>query len=539
MRRNVARHWNNVRETCGLFWPAARFVRRRVTPALAREEIRRALDARQRTFLDLIRDRVYGRDDSPYLKLLRNAGCDYADLERHVRAHGVEKTLEKLAGEGVYLTSEEFKGKRVVARGRLAFRAAPDDFALSSPSAVFRIQSSGTSNPAVTTQLSFAWLAARSFAVCTFFEAHGLFSYCHAMYDAVLPASGGINNLLMYHRVGANVERWFARAVPDDNTRHYLATYTIALAAKIAGAGFPLPERTGTGEARRIVEWIERRRREGRRCCLTAAASSAVRVARKALELGIGLDGAKFVCSGEPLTEGKREIVERTGARAATRYAYGGSVNIGFGCADPAATDEVHVNDYLLALISHARPTAPHLSHIRPLLCTTIHPNAPRLLFNVESGDYGTLMRRDCGCALEKSGLGLHLHGIRSFEKFTSEGANYNYADLYELMEKILPHEFGGGPGDYQLREEEDESGQTRIALIVDPAVGAVDEAAILFRLRQALGSRSWTAELWADAGTLRLKRETPHASARGKILPLHIAGQTTRLDTAHRRKLD
>src|SRR5205814_721297 len=116
-------------------------------------------------------------------------------------------------------------------RAGLSFRVSPDDFALAAPSAVFRIQSSGTRNSPVETQVSLEWLAVRTLAVCVFLDAHALFSHAHAMYDAVLPASGGINNLLMYNRAGVAVERWFAREVPDDRGRHYLATYTMALAA--------------------------------------------------------------------------------------------------------------------------------------------------------------------------------------------------------------------------------------------------------------------------------------------------------------------
>jgi hypothetical protein len=512
----------NARETARLIVPVARFVRQRVSVPAARESIRRALDDRDAAFLRLAEFRIYRRENGHYLKLLRRAGCDYADLESHVRSHGLEKTLEKLAGEGVYLTAEEFKGKQKVVRGELAFRVTPDDFALATPSALFHIQSSGTMNPPVNTGVSLEWLAARALAAALFFEAHGLFSSAQAMYDSVLPSSGGVNNILIYNRLGVAVERWFARAVP--RSLDYLGTYTIALAARLAGGGFPLPEPTALGDVARIVKWVEGHRREHRRCCVTAAASNAVRVARAAIDMGVALDGAKFICSGEPLTDAKRDIIERAGARAAARYAYGGGVNVGFGCADPAAADEIHVNEHLLALIAHTRPAAAQLSNVRPLLCTTIHPDAPRLLVNVESGDYGVLTRRDCGCALEKSGLGLHLHGIRSFEKFTSEGVNYNYADLFELVEKILPREFGGGPGDYQLREEEDADGNTRIVLVVDPAIGAIDEKKLLLRLTQALDSEPWTSRLWDDAGTLCVRRGLPHASARGKILPLHIA---------------
>jgi hypothetical protein len=145
----------------------------------------------------------------------------------------------------------------------------------------------------------------------------------------------------------------------------------------------------------------------------------------------------------------------------------------------------------------------------------------------VESGDYATLERRECGCAFEKVGFSLHLHHIRSYEKFTSEGMNYFYGDLFEFMEKTLPSEFGGGPGDYQLVEEEDENGQTRITLRVHPQVGAIDQEKLLSRLEEELvkgPGGNFQTKVWRNAGTLRVKREAPHASPRGKILPLHIA---------------
>ncbi|HEX9443014.1 MAG TPA: hypothetical protein VGA73_02795, partial [Candidatus Binatia bacterium] len=100
------------------------------------------------------------------------------------------------------------------------------------------------------------------------------------------------------------------------------------------------------------------------------------------------------------------------------------------------------------------------------------------------------------------------------------------------IFEKRLPAEFGGGPGDYQLVEEEDDGGRTRLTLRVDPKVADLDEAAILARLKECLASGSWGREfqvrVWHEAGTFRIRREAPHASARGKILPLHISRSGT-----------
>jgi hypothetical protein len=145
----------------------------------------------------------------------------------------------------------------------------------------------------------------------------------------------------------------------------------------------------------------------------------------------------------------------------------------------------------------------------------------------VENGDYGVLEDRDCGCALGRAGLTQHLYRIRSYEKFTGEGMNYFFGDLYEFFEKTLPGEFGGGPGHYQLAEEEDETGQTRLTLRVHPEVPNLDEERLLRRLQGELakGSRGneFQVKVWQNARTLRIMRQEPHSSARGKILPLHI----------------
>jgi len=529
---------NSLKESFGLIAPLRAFLRNRLTLQAALGEIRRALDQREENFLRLAKERIYGASRSPYLALFRHAGCTYADLEARVRGRGLENTLQRLAAEGIYLTSDEFKGKKEVVRGGLSFAVRPGDLALASgPS--FTIQSSGTTNAPMPTNVSFDWLAARAPIVAVFFATHDLFSCLHAMYDSILPASGGMNNLLVYDKLGVATERWFARAVPGYSNRHQtFNTYLMAIVAKAWGPGFPMPEFIEIAGVDGVVRWIAESRRRRKRCCVTTAASNAVRIARKALEMGVALEGATFICSGEPLTEAKRDIIARAGGRATVRCTIGGGVNLAFGCGYPVSPDDAHVNESLLALVSHRR-TLPGGSVVEPLLMTVLHPAAPRLLLNVESGDYAMHQRRNCGCVLERAGLGLHISGMRSFEKFTSEGMNYNYAELYDLVEKTLPAEFGGGPGDYQLCEEEDENGQTKITLVVHPAVGRVSDEVLLRRLQTALVEGAWHARFWRDAGTLRVRREAPHASARGKILPLHIAGRSARLDTDCSRKLD
>lgn len=504
------------------------FFRERVTLERAEREVKDALAARGENFLARVGAEVFGRPAGPYFNLLKFAGCEFGDIEAAVRRDGVEATLDRLARAGVYLTAEEFKGKKEVTRGGRSFAVDPGAFdRAQTPGFVGR--SSGTANPPMRSTRPLDWLATRSYASALFFSAHRVWDDAHAVYDAILPGTA-INHLMINAKLGKPTDRWFAREVPF---RHWAGemswhatTWAIVLAGKCFGPGFPRPEFTALSELDRVVRWITAERRRGKKCFITTVASSAARIARVAWKMGESLKGAKFYVAGEPFTEAKEEALGRVEATATSRFSYGGGVPVGYGCANPSARDEIHVNQHLLAVI--LRPDPVGATPIHPLLLTTLAATAPKFLLNVESGDYAAATARDCGCALEKAGLTLHLHDIGSYEKFTSEGMNYSCANLFDLMEKILPREFGGGPGDYQLVESEEPDGQTHITLRVHPVLGVVDEARLLSRMSEEMAKGSWgnefQARLWRDAGTFKLTREAPHESDRGKILPLHIA---------------
>ncbi|OGQ82368.1 MAG: hypothetical protein A3F90_05675 [Deltaproteobacteria bacterium RIFCSPLOWO2_12_FULL_60_19] len=522
----------NLKGTFALAASLRRFFSDPITPQRAQEEIKALLAGREERFLELARTRIYARPGSPYLKLLRRAGCEYADLEGNVRRHGLEPTLERLAGEGVYLTAEEAKGKKDVVRGEQTFRVSPKDLENSASSPGFVTESSGTTNAPLRSASSLNLLVCAALNKSIFFSAHDLFSRSHAVYDAILPSGGGIRNILMNAKIEVSTDRWFARTIPHDSALaswyHYFVTYVIVACGKLFGPGFPRPEFVETEDVHPIVDWVIENRRQGKLCCIATAASNAVRIARVAWEMGASLEGTKFVANGEPLTEGKRELIERARATSISVYGFEDlAFRVGYGCANPVYTDELHINRHMVALIPHPSPLAYDGLPIHPLLFTSLHPATPRFFLNVENGDYATLVKRDCGCPLEKIGFTLHIHHVRSYEKFTSEGMNYFYGDLFDLFEKILPSEFGGGPGDYQLVEEEDDNGQTRLSLLVHPRLGDLDEVRLLARLKETLarGDRSsrFMANVWQSAGTFRVRRQVPYSSPRGKISPLHI----------------
>ena len=529
--RQLRSDLNKPRSMLALVSSLPAFLRESVDVQTAESEIKQAFDSREDKFLELIYRRVYKSAASPYLRLLKLAGCDYGDLQSHVRRHGLEKALEQLASEGVYLTSDEFKGKKEIVRGKDHFRASPDAFQRPDFAGSFVAQSSGTRNHPIESRISLDWLRIRALGIGLFLNSHNLWSHAHAIYEPILPASTGINNLLYNAKFRIPTDRWFARRIPV-NSRieacyHYSVTYLLVMTARLLGHNFPKPEFIEDGGIEAILRWVEDKRTQAKACCIKTTASNAAKIANVACKKGFSLEGTKFISGGEPFTESKQEVIKRAGASAVPRYNYGGGLTVGLGCANPLYTDEVHVNQYMLAVIQQPRPLTVQDCVIRPLLCTTLHASAPRLLLNVDNGDYAETLLRDCGCALQRAGLTLHLHHIRSYEKFTGEGMNYFYGDLFELLEKILPREFGGGPGDYQLVEEEDGNGQTRLTLLVHPLVEKLEEEKLLSRLQLGLaeGSRNnrSMSKLWQDSRTFRIRREVPHASPRGKILPLHL----------------
>ena len=135
-----------------------------------------------------------------------------------------------------------------------------------------------------------------------------------------------------------------------------------------------------------------------------------------------------------------------------------------------------------------------------------------------------------------------HVHTIRSFEKLTAGGMTFLDADVVKVLEEVLPARFGGGPTDYQLLEQEVEGGHPCLRLLVHPAVGPVEEEAVIDTFLNALGGGSGVERVmsmqWREASLLRVERQAPRTTAVGKILHIHSErpGFTQQLSPEHRR---
>jgi hypothetical protein len=185
-----------------------------------------------------------------------------------------------------------------------------------------------------------------------------------------------------------------------------------------------------------------------------------------------------------------------------------------------------------LAMIQASR-TVPGFSIEVPAFCyTSLLASAPKLLLNVESDDYGTVDERPCGCTWEGLGFRTHLRDIRSFRKLTGEGVTLVGSDMERILDEVLPSRYGGSALDYQFAEEEDANGFTRLTLRVAPHLPLPADAEVvefvLGALDRAGGGASMAQAMWRQAGTLRISRETPTMTSRGKMLPLDLRARVT-----------
>ncbi len=152
---------------------ARRFCRDVETVPRALERVRARLRDREGILIEVLRRAVFGRPRSPYTMLLRAAGCEPGDVERLVRAEGVEGALETLRRAGVYVSFEEFKGLKPAVRGSQQFAFRPRDFDNPLLTRHVTMTSGGTHARPTRIIIDLAYLAESGPHWALWFEAHG------------------------------------------------------------------------------------------------------------------------------------------------------------------------------------------------------------------------------------------------------------------------------------------------------------------------------------------------------------------------------
>ncbi len=501
------------------------YLRDRLDVARCRELIALGHARRADTFLVLLERAVYGNAGSPYLPLLSHAGIEYGDVARLVRQDGVESALADLYDAGVRVSIDEWKGRSPIRRAgiELPFThvRATNPLVAGRFEAISGGTSGGEPRPVV---VNFPFLTQLTMYHGSFLDAFGVGARPTALWYPVPPSVAGLTNVLPNLKLGRSVDHWFTQ-IPVSRrpgvARRAALTGVAYVAGRIAGAGFRYPEHTPADLALRVADWAHRQREAGTPALVQCTPSSGVRVCRAAREAGLELAGTIFRFGGEALTAGKAEAVAESGATAGCQYFIEGG-QAGIACADPVAPGDVHLTDDAFALLR--RPVEGG-GGSQPLVLTTVSLEAPKVLLNVEIGDEAVVVERDCGCSTGELGLRRHLHTIRSYELFTSEGMSIRGAELSALVDDVLPGRFGGQATDYQFSEEE-RGELSRVRLLVSPAVGDIDERAVVetvYRYLAAQGrSEAMMSDVWRGARTLEVVRARPHVTTASKTPPLY-----------------
>ncbi len=518
---------DDLRIGARLLWRLPGFLRAPVRPDRARAILRDRLERREEAFLNLMRRSVYDFPESPHRQLLAGIGCGYEDLARLVGREGLEGALHALFRQGVYLTVNEFKGRKPIVRGSMTIAANPTLFR--NPLAVVHIpaQTSGSRGKRTPVGIDLAHIRDEAVDLSLFFAARGGGRWVHA-YCGV-PGGSAVRGLLRLGCAGAAPRHWYSHVDPSSvgiDRRYRWSVRIVQLGSWLAGTPFGGPRCVPPDAPQSIVSWLADLVRNGFTPHLWVFASPAVRICQAALRAGIDIRGAEFTLGGEPITAARMATITRAGVRAVPHYSSVETGHIGYGCLASQAPDDLHVLSDLHAVIQAGGQNSAVGLSAGSILVTSLRPTSPYVLLNVSPGNQAALVDRSCGCPLERLGWRTHMHTIRSREKLTAGGMTFLDTDVIRVLEVILPGRFGGSPTDYQLVEEEGRDGQPRLSLLVHPSVGPLDTSAVADAFLSAIGGGSGAERVmalhWRDAGLLRVERRAPLVTASGKILHLH-----------------
>jgi hypothetical protein len=501
------------------------FLRHPLDLTSAQQQLETQLAQREASFRAVVQHAIFDRPASPYRRLFEWAGITFGDVDAMLVKDGLDATLERVCDAGVRLTLEEFKGWRPIQRPGLDMVTHAEDFDNPLTPGQYEVRTGGSTSAPRRIVVDLNLLAHESAYHALFYQAAGASDHALGIWQPAPPGAVGIKTALMQAKLGRATTRWFSQSrSAGSSLKHALFARAAVYAATMHGARIPVPEFTPPHDAIRVARWLAQEKAKGRAAILVTPASAGVRVARAAVDHAEDIAGTLFILGGEPYTDAKARVIGESGSVGYCHYAMVEAGIIGVACLAADTTDDVHLAVDKIATIQRDKVVSSSGTVVKALFHTTLLPFSPKIMLNVESGDYGSLVDRPCGCGALPSGFRRHLHSIRSYEKLTSEGMSFLGSDLLTLIEDVLPRRFGGRPTDYQLLERE-RDGLPRVSLVVSPAVGTVDETAVVRAALDFLRARgigeAMMADLWARSDTLQVVRQDTYVTPGGKILPL------------------
>ena len=508
------------------------FLRHPISKDQAQIILRRRLEERPARLINLIRRVATSPSWNPYSRILGWAGFELGDIEKLVSQEGVEAALRILYRNGVYVTAEEFKGRRPILRGSLRLVAEPRHFQMNPRSSSLFMQTSGSRGSGTPVPINLDYLRSRAIDSYLNLKACGGVHWAHGIW--AVPGSSALAYLLELAGFGARPVRWFSQvdlSSPNFHSRYRRSAQAIRWTSRMAGSSLPEPVYASVDNPEPVLGWMKQALEFGQIPHLFTYTSSGLRLSEAAQRDGANLTGARITVTGEPVTELRLTNIRRCGATVATRYGAAESGTIGYGCLEPENPDEVHLLSDRLALIQKEEEGEKEGLPRGAFFVTTLESSSPFFLLNLSLGDRGVVADRNCGCPLNKLGWKTSLHSIVSFEKITSEGMTFLKADATRIIDEVLPALFGGSPTHYQLLEGDDERGRPYLKLLVHPDVGPVDDQALAGTFLDAMGRgrgvEKIMSRVWNEAKLLRVERRPPLLTASGKMQPVYSQSQS------------
>jgi hypothetical protein len=510
-----------------------RSLRHKLTLPEARSIINQRLEQRESNFLRLAERSVYGYPASPYLPLLKLAGCQFGDLRSLVKSRGVEGALQELREAGVYVTFEEFKGRKPIIRQGKTITVRASDFDNPCAQRDFQLFTSGSTGLATAVGQDLDYIAAGAPHQMVTLSALGLLDVPSVHWQNMLPGNA-LRFMLQRAFYGQPFACWYSPQGWRDSKywiKYDLATVYMVACMRAIGVRVHLPRIARLDQAHLVARSVHELLQEHGHCMLYTGTSRAMRVALAAEQAGWSLEGATSRCGGEPLTAAKAAVIQHSGLRILVGYGMSETGTIGFGCLHPAAPDDVHLFHDAFALIAQPYPVAGSDLVVPAFNLTALLAAAPKVMLNYQVDDCGVIEQRHCGCELEALGFHTHLREIRSYGKLVGEATTLIGNEMLQILEQRLPARFGGSALDYQLVEQEDVGGFTRLYLNISPRVVLGDEHEVVRFVSQELGKSSPTGDatrlMWQQAQTIRVRRQEPIPGRSGKLFPLHIDRST------------
>jgi hypothetical protein len=502
-----------------------KFLSKPVTLEAATEDLRQRLQERESNFVRCAKRLIYDVLSSPYRRLLLWAGCEYGDLCASVKSRGLEKTLESLRDQGVYLSLEEFKSRVPVLRTGLSFETYEVDF--DNPLLLGgRItgETSGSKGKASRVNYDWDFLAEEASHEAVLYATHGVLDAPLALWFPIPPGIAGIHNLLMSLKHGQVAEKWFSQShcgLFETSLETRLALEFLFWRGRSAGLAMPRPSFADLTSNEVVVRWMESAIRRNGRAVVRTFGSSAVRMTETALAIGTDLRGGRIFAGGEPLTEPRRRFMESAGLEVYPRYVSTESGLVAASCPHRRTTDDMHFYSDRMAVIRLDRGSLSLAERAKTLLFTSLTLHTAKVMLNVELGDLGEVTNTSCSCAFGQLGFNVHLAAVRSYEKLTVEGMTVLTAELESIIGAEV-EKAGGQPDSYQFWEAPDPSGLHRLIISVSPEVPALDESklidGVITALRRDGPRKAMAAEFWGQAASFQVIREYPQSSRGHKM---------------------